>query len=239
MNLKQYIGLCTLLFALTGCGSGREDFASQDPSAKAVSGDAFNIRAGWQLLVQTGFSKSLMVGGRCSGRLQMSQGPAQPCADGIYSLTNTQLTGIVYGNCANGAPPPATTNAVQTNFYNSNYENTYLETMNGSGAWAPKSSNGYALFPTAVKVGDEGTIGTVVLYDRTGAVSGEEVWTYTIEANTATTIIFHLTKTTTDASTPAAWVQTQHERYKVNERGALELQTVEWTQADGFYVEAK
>ena len=238
MNLKQCIGLCTLLFALTGCGSGREDFASQDPSAKAVSGDAFNIQAGWAKLVKNGFTKSLYASGSCSGYFQTTVWPTRAYGDGIFAFVATQVTDWIYIYCGAGTPLRPSSNTVQTNFYANTYENSYTEIATNLGVWVPEYA-GHAHFPTNAKVGDTGTIGTVRLYDAQERVTGQEVWTYAIEQETATTAIFRLTKATQDASTPAAWLATQEEHYRVNAQGDLELLVVSQKHADGFAIEAK
>lgn len=238
MNLKRWIGLCTLLFALTGCGSGREDFASQDPSAKAVSLDAFNIQAGWARLVKNGFSKSLYARGSCSGYFQMTLWPARAYGDGTFAFIGTQVTDWIYIYCGSGTTLRPSSNTVQTNFYVNTYENSYTEIGTNFGVWVPEYA-GNAHFPSSAKVGDTGTIGTVRLYDAREQLIGQEVWTYAIEQETATTAIFRLTKATQDASTPPAWIATQEEQYRANTKGDLELLAISQKHADGFAIEAK
>lgn len=238
MSLKRWIGIYSLILTLMGCGSGREDFASQDPSTQAVSRNTFNIQAAWQSQLETGFSKSLYISGSCLGNLQISQGPAVPYKDDLYSLTNTLSMYTVYTYCGPHVIPPTPTNTLQANHYTAAYENTYFIWTETSGTWPPVAIDN-TQFPTAVKVGDAGTIDTIALHDATGQAIGHEVWTYTLEANTATTALFHLTKTTHDGSIPAQWVKTQDERYIVNAQNKLELMSIGWKQADGFNVEAK
>lgn len=116
MSLKRWIGIYSLILTLMGCGSGREDFASQDPSTQAVSRNTFNIQAAWQSQLETGFSKSLYISGSCLGNLQISQGPAVPYKDDLYSLTNTLFMGTVYTYCGPHVIPPTSDLAGTYNF---------------------------------------------------------------------------------------------------------------------------
>jgi hypothetical protein len=182
-----FAALLTLL--LGGCGASKEDYASQDPSNYAVSTNTFNVAEAWANLVKTGFSKSLEIYGSnnvCSGTAHFLQTSARllDINDPFYTYISQFRINQNITSCSNGLAP-FTTNSAQTYYYNNNYLNTYTYiNQNFQGYWTNTENN--AVFPTAAKVGDVGPIG-FMHYEA--SIPLDEVWSYRLEADTATTAL--------------------------------------------------
>lgn len=75
-------------------------------------------------------------------------------------------------------------------------------------------------WPTAARVGDTGALGTVTIYNdyTQAAVVGSQQWTYSIEADTADSIIFVWTVVEADSDGSRS---TQADRYRVASSGAI------------------
>lgn len=214
---------------IAGCGGGGDDFASQDPSALAVSADSFNIQQGWQLLTLYGYSKQMKFVGNCSGTMQLAQGPATDIS-GTYFYKSQTLKGIFYETCATDPPSykPSVIN-MTTVQYDENGQDAYVETETTYGIWnAPPS------FPNAAKVGDHGNIGEITLYDLSKSVNlGKEVWTYTIEPRTATTAIVDLIKTSYLAADLVRPTKTEHVFYSISTTNEMKLLYIHWVDDTG------
>jgi hypothetical protein len=72
---SKVFALFLMITLISGCGSGGEDFANQDPSSAAFSPNSFDIQLGWAIKANYGFSRQMRVSGTCSGDMQLAQTP--------------------------------------------------------------------------------------------------------------------------------------------------------------------
>jgi hypothetical protein len=242
IKFKVELIVFTCAFLLSGCGGGTEDFASQDPSAYAISSNSFDIKEGWALQAIYGFAKNMRISGSCSGDFQLTQGPiTQP--DGDFDLTNhtdvsqtEMLIGINYVACTNDwlQANQWGTSVFQRNLYES-LSNYYFDDDTSYGYWETPAN-----FPSSAHVGDAGLIGAIQIFDTsTYTYQTREVWTYTIEARTATTAIFNLIKTSYSATDLTRPIKTEVQKYQVLETNELQLASIHWEDETGFIFHAQ
>jgi hypothetical protein len=242
IKFKVQLIVFTCVALLSGCGGGGEDFASQDPSAYAKSANSFDIKQGWALQTIYGFSKTMRVSGSCSGDFQLAQGPiTQP--DRQFDLTNRNnvsqtemLIGINYGACTNNVlqANPWGTSVIQRNLYES-LSNYYFDDDTKYGYWETSAN-----FPSAAKVGETGQIGAIRIFNTsTNTYQTREVWTYTLEARTATTAVFNLIKTSYNATDLTRPVKTEVQKYQVLATNELQLTSIHWEDETGFVFHAQ
>lgn len=236
MKSKVWALFFSLTTLLAGCGSGGEDFASQDPSASAVSPNSFDIQQGWAITATYGYSRQMRISGTCSGDMQVAQTPHMTLENSSNSYKSQTLTGVIYNDCTDGSiasrPVSSTLKTIQ---YDANELDAYIEVGNQYGVWqsTPK-------FPTAGKVGDRGDVGEIVLYDLSSHEGiGKEVWTYTIEPDTATTVAFNLTKTSYLASDLVHPTKTERNKYRVLPDSGLYLISIHSIDNTGFVFHAQ
>lgn len=235
MNSK----VCAFFFFLTtlisGCGSGGEDFASQDPSAAAISPNSFDIEQGWRILANYGYLKQFRISGTCEGNMKFLQtGSTEILGNNRYK--NQTLTEISYSTCADTSIENRRQVITQIiTEYDYLLLDDYVETKDRYGIWdAPPT------FPTAAKVGAEGNIGEISIYDlNSDEYLGKEVWTYKVSANTATTVLFNLTKTSYNVSDLVHPTKTEQNTYLALESNELELRSIHWVNNTGFIFHAQ
>lgn len=250
MKLKVLTILMGVL--LTGCGGGGEDWASQDPSAKAISPNNFDMDAAWSNFNLSPNSKELYLSGSCTGKLIISN--TRPSSTGtagtVFNYTNINR---YYQTC--NAPFASLTSATSavtyyniTNYYTlsnnrlKNFQYNYSTTVN---VWRTLPN-----FPTAAKVGDAGLIGVIDNYTNSARTtkSGVEEWRYVIEEDTASSAVLNLivkaygtTTSTTDTDyLSASVIQTEQYRYVVGPgTPTLILRTYDIEKSSGFRLHAQ
>jgi hypothetical protein len=237
MKYKIWTFTFTTLFVLSGCGAGGEDWASKDPSAIAISTNSFDIASGWTKLLKTGYTKTLVFSqptSTCGGLLQILQTPVEidDVTNSQYMYKNNLSYNEQYTSCSNQTTRP-TLNVSQYNWYSSNYSNSFVSVNNQAGNWDVP-----AVFPSAVRVGEQGAIGQFTNSDgTTGAPAGIEKWTYRIEMDTATTAKFRLTMSANDDR--GEWLGTEENLFRVGPDNSLMLISVLKRYPSGFHLEAK
>jgi hypothetical protein len=236
MKSKVWALFFSLTTLLAGCGSSGEDFASQDPSAYAVSPNSFDVRLGWTIMAGYGYARQMQISGTCSGDMQLAQTPYTNLENSSNSYKSQTLIGVIYNDCTDGSiasrPASSTLKTIQ---YDANELDAYIEVDNQYGVWqsAPK-------FPNTGKVGDRGDVGEIALYDLNSHEGiGKEVWTYTIEPDTATTVAFNLTKTSYLASDLVHPTKTEHSKYRVLPDSGLYLISIHSIDNTGFVFHAQ
>jgi hypothetical protein len=234
MNSK----VCAFFFFLTalisGCGSSGEDFASQDPSAAAISPNSFDIQEGWRLLTNYGYLKQFHVSGTCEGSMKFMQTSATEIFGHNYK--NQALTEISYSTCSDTSSenrPPVFSTMI--NEYDYLFLDKYFETTNKYGVWQTQPR-----FPSAATVGTEGRIGEISMYDlNSDEYLSKEIWTYKISANTATTVLFNLIKTSYHISDLVHPTKTEQNTYLVLDTNELQLMSIHWVDDTGFVFHAQ
>ncbi len=223
------------LCALSGCGGG-EDWASKDPSAFAVSANTFDIASGWKQLLLTGYTKTLyftQTTSTCEGTLQILQTPAEiyNATSFKYAYQNTLSYTERYYVCTNQSAR-TTLNVKQYNWFSRDYANSYVSVNQQTGDWQTP-----AVFPQAARVGQTGVIGQFNNSDSTGAPTGIEKWSYSLEADTASSAKFRLVMSAEDAN--GQWVGTEENIFRVAPDNTLTLISVTKKFPSGFHIEAK
>jgi hypothetical protein len=236
MKYKIWTFTLSALLALQGCGSGAEDWASKDPSAAAVSPNSFNLRTGWLIKSAYGYARQMQASGTCTGEMTLAQVPFADTNDSIHPYKSQALTGVIYYDCTDGSMSSGPVhNTLQTTKYDRDGLDAYFEVNAIYGVWQAAPT-----FPTAAKVGDSGKIGEIALHDlNSHEVIGKEIWTYTIESDTATTVIFNLTKTSYLAADLEHPTKTERNTYRVRPDDSLYLISVYRVDDTGFVFHAQ
>lgn len=241
--VKKLLIPCFAL-ALSGCGGGgSDDWASQDPSARAISATSFDIQTAWTNLNNAPNSAQLNVSGSCSGTFILSNSMALVTSRSNV-LGNVVTVNRAYGPYAPCSSPYESKSSVEVKttsyFYensNSQYKNYYG--YDGTYEYIWRTS---AAFPTSVKVGDSGLIGII---DKKKYYSGAQVaveeWSYTIEEDTAYSAIFNLVVKTYTPSTNTDYLtaplgMTEQFRYLITQQNQLRLIKYDRVDADGFTI---
>lgn len=174
--------LLSIIVMLSGCGGGGS--SSSGPVASTL---AFPLQSAVRTFFAngTGLSQSFSVSGSCTeaGTDSITAATTSTTFEGSPALSATQSTTFTSSNCRS---VPVTYNS--TMYLDSNFDEL------GS-----SSSGYYRVFqttpthPVSVHVGDTGTYGTADYYsDSTKATStGYALYSYIIEPDTATTIVFN------------------------------------------------
>ena len=249
MKHEVLTSVLVLALSLTACGggAGNDDWASSDPSARAISASSFDIQDAWTNLNNAPYASQLKAHGPCPGTYILSNSTANIA--GVQVMANVVSTNIAYGAASPCDSPYENKSAANiTNIYyyyavvNSQYKNYYAYDNLYVYVW-----RAVAAFPTSAKVGDAGVIGVVDKYTSSNSAKvGIQVWSYAIEEDTAYSVIFNLiakhydTTTTSYASAPLG--KTEQFRYLVNlSNGVNQLQLIQYDRldADGFTVQGR
>lgn len=237
LKIKGFIAALAVAM-LAGCGASKEDYASQDPSNYAVSTYTFNVAEAWTNLVKTGFSKSLQIYGSdnvCTGAAHFLQTSATvfDLIDPFFTYISQFQINQTITSCSNDLAP-FTKNSFQYNYFNNNHLNTYTYITQGlQGYWT--NTEQHAVFPTAAKVGDEGSIGSMY-YE--GNLVGNEIWSYRLEADTATTALLVVNVKTYDPN--GADYSSEIYRYVIKPNNTLSLRSfTTWSASNNLTITAR
>ena len=207
---------------LSACGGGGGGAAPPDPSV-AVSQVApgpqvasFSLQSGYKSLIANGQNTQFTISGTCSGTASIVTSPATASTfEGSPALSSTETTTANYTNCAlNNMFVPV------FSYFDSNYNPL------GS-AIAGNSFGKYLLpatqFPSSVKVGDTGDLGTETIFaDSTKSVfKGQVGRSFIIEKDgvSSSTAIVNLIVKRYDSNNQL--VTTTQKRYRVIANGSL------------------
>nr|WP_315262177.1 hypothetical protein [uncultured Limnohabitans sp.] len=238
----------TLLVALllSGCGASDDDWASKDPSAKAASTQSFDITQAWTNFNLEPQTAPMTISGSCTGTLILTNTSAMTVS-GAYRY-NQNIVNRLYNTCI--APFVTTVSNYSTVAYFNystavpllkNVRYTYGTTTN---VWRAPAD-----FPSAAKVGDSGLIGVIDNYTTASPVTkaGLEEWTYVIEMDTASSVVFNLivkaysttTSTTATDYLSAPLIQTEQYRYRVGPNNTMKMQSYDIEKSTGFKTHAQ
>lgn len=216
---KSFIGLC-LVTLLTGCGGGGGGGAAA-PSGPVTSTLSFPAQSAYSTLIATGFTKNFTVSGTCNGSATVTAAAAAGGAtfEGVSALLSAVSTFTTsLSNCT-----PASSAVTTTNYYDTNYVPLGFNSAGTSyGVFVTPPS-----IPLSVAVGSTGTLGTENIYTNStkSVLSGTRVFSYVVEADTASTAIVNFISQSYNTSN--ALTVTQQSRYRIASTGPLTLISID------------
>lgn len=210
-KLSFAISISTLLF---GCGGGGS--TTTTPSGPVTSTLAFPLLSGLQAFTAAGESRVFTVSGNCTGSGNITSAPANTPTtfEGVAGFSSVSTFTWTLNNCT-----PASYANTAIDYYDSSYIPIGYDDTAGGGD--------YALFltppsiPASVNVGGAGIIGTRTLYTSStkAILSGTSLYSYAIEADTASTAIINLISKHYNAS--GILTSTSQNRYRISSTGVL------------------
>lgn len=243
---KKLLIYCFAL-ALSGCGGGASnDWASQDPSARAISATNFDIQTAWTNLNSAPNSAQLNVSGSCTGTYILSNTQSLlQAGSGSVMLNNTAINRS-YLYCV---APYETMSSVDYRLIYNKYSSadghldnyySYVSDYSERFYWR----HPFAQFPAAAKVGDSGLIGVMDNYDYYASKINVHEWSYIIEEDTAYSAIFNLVVKIYDTTTSitntdylaAPVSRTEQFRYLLSPDNQLRLIKYDRVDANGFTI---
>ena len=209
--------LISLFLSACGGGGGGPTTAAPPPSTSS-----FSFLNAYTNLAASGWSKTF-IATQAGTVICNGSGSISFTAPTLTTFPNTPTTTVPayssvesitqnWSNCL-----PASVVASATKYYSTSYMPLgYIKSGVSFGVFATASS-----IPTIVKVGDNGTVGTEMLYtDSTQATStGSLSISYSVSADTASTAIITLLADTFDTS--AKLVSTEQDAYRISASGVL------------------
>ncbi len=209
-RLASQLVAALLLGSVAGCaGSG----AGSTPSGPVTSTLSFPLQSAYISLVVSGWSKTFVVSGDCSGTGSTTSAPASTPAtfETVTGFSAVQTTTMSLAGCT-----PSSIASGATNFYDTNFNLLGFSSTGNYGVVQP-----LLVIPASVMVGSTGNVGTITLYtDSAKSVgNGRQDWTYVVEADTADTAIINRIVKLYDAS--STLLSTEQDRYRIAATGAL------------------
>lgn len=249
MKLEVLKTLCIIvvfptLISCGGGGGGGEDWANQDPSAKAISTSSFDVQTAWTNLNNSPNTAQLNVSGSCTGTYIQSNSMA--LITGTNILNNVVTVNRAYGPYAPCSSPYENKSSVElknTSYYYQKSNNQYKNYYGYDGTYIYYWRS-IAAFPTSVKVGDSGLIGIIDKKNYSNVKVAVEEWSYTIEEDTAYSAVFNLVVKTYSTSSSvnstdylnASLGMTEQFRYLISQQNQLRLIKYDRVDADGFTI---
>lgn len=175
----------------------------------------FPLRSGYSAQVASGSATNYTISGSCSGTLnEVWSAPVAGAFEGLAALRATRTD--TYTTSTPGTVCGSSSTWTVNRYYDTSY--SYLG-QSSSGAYTVAMSP--LVLPVSVKVGDNGTIGTAIIYtDSTKATpSGQYVHSYAVEPDTANTAIFNLI--TKKYNSNSILISTEQARMRIASNGAL------------------
>lgn len=244
--MKLVVLTLMVALVLSGCGASDDDWASKDPSAKVASANSFDIAQTWTNFNLDPQTASMTISGSCTGTLILTNTSAMTVS-GAYRY-NQNIVNRRYNTCI--APFVTTVSTYSTVAYFNystaapllkNVRYTYGTTTND---WRVPAN-----FPSAAKVGDTGLIGVIDNYTTASPVTkaGVEEWSYAIEMDTASSVVFNLivkaynttTSTTATDYLSAPVIQTEQYRYLVGPNNSMKMVSYDIEKSTGFKFHAQ
>ncbi len=205
--------VCASFLAACGGGGG-------GGPAPAVATATVSFRTAFNALNASSFQKTFTISGTCGGTAILSQ--TLPTSGVTFEgvpgrISHLQTTNLTFTGCV-----PNAALSSSTNYFDANY--TPLGSLASSSAYGVFAAT--PSIPATVTTGDSGTFGTILVYtNSTKAVSaGQSVLTYTVEADTTSSVIFNLK--TTVIGTTGVVTAIEEDRYRVTASGTATLVSV-------------
>ena len=208
-----------LLSACGGGGGGGSDTAggSTPPTASTTS---FALSTGYRTRAASAAADNFNVSGTCAGSAMITTDAAKPSTfEGVTGYSAAQVSTVSFSNCL-----PATGITTGTTYFDSNYLPIGLSIVGGEYS---KYESPPSALPATVKVGASADFAALTTYvDSTkSVVTGRRVWSYLIEADTASTVIANIV--TRGYNVSGQLLSTQQTRYRMVESGALTLLSID------------
>jgi hypothetical protein len=178
------------------------------------------LHAGHSNRVAAGSTDNFTITGSCAGTAQIVNSPATGATfEGVAGFMSVQSATVTFTNCA-----PTTSTATGSNFFDADYTPVGVTV---TGAEYARFVAAPAALPASVKVGDGADIVTFTTYVDSNKLvaTGKRVYSYAIEADSATTVIANFIVKTYD--TTDRLLLTQQTRYRMAEDGTLTLLTID------------
>lgn len=223
-GFKGLVALATVAI-LAACGGGGG--GSSSGSSTVASTNPFNVQAGLATMVTGGFGKLFTVSGSCSGTFNLADTAA---TTSVTFESAAAFSAIETGTLTlSGCTGSGTTTT--TRYYSTTYTPVGTSSTGSYGLVFVTTA-----LPTAGHVGDTGTYGHVNLYtDNTKATSaGNQILTYSINADTAATAILNLiTKT---YNTSAVLTSTEQDFYRISATGTITPISLDVLYSNGTHI---
>lgn len=240
--MKREVLTFLLVAALSACGggAGSDNWASSDPSARAISTNSFDIQNAWTNLNNAPNTSQLTVSGSCTGTYILSNTMAlQSSATTMRNIVTVNRAYGPYAPCTSPFENKSSIEKIDTYYFyatnNNQYQNYYAYDGSFIYSW-----QAIAAFPTTAKVGDAGIIGVIDKKNYSYAKVGVEEWSYVIEQDTAYSVIFNLVikhYATTEANYQSIPVSiTEQFRYLVSQTNQMRLIKYDRIDSDGFTI---
>ena len=207
------IGTSLLLVACGGGGGG----GSTGP---VVSTNSFPLRAGYTALVAAGAIDNFTISGTCAGSATITDSPAIASTfEGVAGFASTSTFTFTFTNCT-----PTSGADTSTTFYDANY--TPLGISNPGGDYE-KFQTVPPPLPASVMVGNTASYGTLIVYTDSSktVTTGTRVFSYVVEADTASTAIINLISRSFDNASQL--LGTQQSRYRIAANGSLTIVSID------------
>jgi len=180
---------------------------------------SYDFKTAFQNRILQGASKTFNVTGICKGTLSITDSPAAKTTwngQAAYAVGTTQISNMP--NCSMNL------GGSQSNitYYDMNFVELAKSHSDGSYSEYVKTSQ-----PLSFKVGDTGTLGTWTHWNNTGKSEKYEIdiHSYTVEADTPTSVIFNLIDRTYPARSNQLEITSQL-RFRLSSTGVLEWHSV-------------
>jgi len=179
----------------------------------------YDYKTALQNRILKGSSKTFNVTGDCKGTFSITDSPAAKTTwngQSVYAVGTTEITSIP--NCAIGISGTQTS----ITYYDMNFVEVAKSHSDGSYSEYAKASQ-----PISIQLGDSGILGTWTHWNNTSKSEKYEidVMSYSVEADTATSVIFNLIDRTYPASNNQLEITSQL-RYRMNSSGISEWYSV-------------
>ena len=195
---------------LSACGGGGGD-PPETPNPPVLT--SFALKAGYQARIVSGASEDFIVSGSCSGTARIATAPAIASTfEGVVGVSALQTSTLNFTTCS-----PASNSATGLTFYNANYAPIGSSVV---GSEYAKFESPPLDWPAAVKVGQSGTVATLITYadSRFAVTTGKRIISYEIKADTATTAVANIITRSYDR---VALLATETMSYRITENGVL------------------
>lgn len=176
---------------------------------------SFALKAGYQARIVSGASEDFIVSGGCSGTARIATAPAIASTfEGVVGVSALQTSTLNFTNCS-----LASNSATGLTFYNANYAPIGSSVV---GSEYAKFESPPMDWPAVVKVGQSGTVATLITYanSRLAVTTGKRTIGYEIKADgaSASTAIANIITRSYDR---VALLATETMSYRIIENGVL------------------
>lgn len=197
---------------LSACGGGGGD-PPETPNPPVLT--SFALKAGYAARIASGATDDFIVSGGCIGTARIATAPSTAATfEGVVGVSALQTSTLNFTNCL-----PASNSATGLTFYNANYSPIGSSVV---GSEYAKFESPPLDWPAAVKVGQSGTVATLITYadSRFSMITGKRTISYEIKADgaSATTAIANIITRSYDR---VVLLATETMSYRIIENGVL------------------